>query len=801
MATVPQYEIGQVKDRAVSGGFQQIQTNSDAFGASIAQANIERGNAISQLGDQAWQIATQQRDKHDQAVLKDSDNNLQSFIRDQLDVDGAFLSLKGKNALSAKGNVEKLIQDYYKTLSKDIDPRIIEQWKTVANQRINSALGRIDTHSRRETDVYYSNVSDSRISGALFDAVTNYENEKDRAKYIQFGLNEVDQKIERQLGISPDTQDEDEKATLEKFRLDFTSQAHSGIVEKLLADDRYDAAEQYYMSNKSAIKADVRLALEKAIESNTRDGQVRDAVMEIWNTPGLSDTQQIEKAEKITDAALSALVIQDLKTKQTYRDQEEFDDFEDADNEAQTLVTNNGIVSLDQIPKELYNKMSPGKREELKQYFIGEEIRVRTANEDAAARNVYSQYGLYLLDNTQPLPTTAEILKMSGKEIVTFFDKRESDAQQASTQDESDAYKAAKKLQSTGTPYNEIPQDLIDAMTGDQLDIIKDRYKVLAERLETQAYEEGLMLIANGQEVPQLLLVDMDGIQRLNIKKELAAADRSREGIAYDKLLKHLLIPGNTLENAPEGLTDQVSGEHMTSITNALGTSRAAQAKIDNDILQLTNYNAMLKMARQAPEQFAQYDLQTLIGKVSETNWKSLDKMQSNPGGVDSVVTRRNLVYQTLAGLQKNDKDRVFTKKMNITTLSTESSDKGDDVRGFITEVDRRVESFSIQNGGREPTDAEFNQILSDVAMDKVFYDEGPNGAYPASFIDVDEREDAYIRQGGEEINLDIVPMLARQTIIEEMEAAGQTVTEKAIIENYQAFKANQFDLSINLEM
>ena len=75
MATVPQYQIGQVKDKAVSGGFQQIQTNPDAFGASIAQAQIQQGQAMSQLGDQAWQIATQQRDKHDQAVLKDQDNN------------------------------------------------------------------------------------------------------------------------------------------------------------------------------------------------------------------------------------------------------------------------------------------------------------------------------------------------------------------------------------------------------------------------------------------------------------------------------------------------------------------------------------------------------------------------------------------------------------------------------------------------------------------------------------------------------------------------------------------------------
>ena len=89
--------------------------------------------------------------------------------------------------------------------------------------------------------------------------------------------------------------------------------------------------------------------------------------------PQAEHKEQIEKAEKITDASLSALVVADLKTKQTYRDQEELDAYADADNEAQTLVTNNNLVSLDQIPKDVYNKMSPGKQEELKQYFIGEE--------------------------------------------------------------------------------------------------------------------------------------------------------------------------------------------------------------------------------------------------------------------------------------------------------------------------------------------------------------------------------------------------------------------------------------------
>jgi hypothetical protein len=427
--------------------------------------------------------------------------------------------------------------------------------------------------SRRETDVYYTNVSDSRISGALYDAVTNYENEADRAKYIQFGINEVDQKIQRQLGISPDTQDEDEKATIEKFRLDFTSQAHSGIVEKLLADDRYDAAEQYYMANKSGIKADARLALEKAIESNTREGQVRDHVMEIWNTPGLSDTEQIEKAEKITDASLAALVVADLQSKQTYRDKEDNQSAKDADDDAQGLVTDGGITSLDQIPKDIYNQMSEAKKAELKQFFRSEEAIVRTENYRVANENVLNQYAAYMTDNTLPLPSVADILKMKPDEAIAFMKMRDQDILDAANADELEAYKLVKNLQAEGVVKSDIDKELWKRLSGEQKQNIDDRYKLKLERLETIAYENGLALIAEGQEVPRELLLQMDGIQRLAIQKEELGFDNRAESVAYDKLLKHLLIPGNTFDEAPDSLKEGVSNANLYALQVASNLS------------------------------------------------------------------------------------------------------------------------------------------------------------------------------------------------------------------------------------
>jgi len=788
MATVPQYEIGQVKDKAVSGGFQQIQTNPDAFGASIAQAQIQQGQAISQLGDQAWQIAFQQRDKFDQAVLKDRDNELQDFIRDQLDVDGAFLSLKGKNALDNKAAVEKLIQERFKLLSKDIEPRILEQWKTVANQRINSAMGRIDNHSRTQTEVYYNNVSDSRIKGAVFDVISNYSDAAVREKYIKFGLNEIDQKLERSLGILPGTQDEDEKATRRDAHLQFTSAAHSGIVEKYLAADDYDRANEYYLKNKSEIKPDVGLQLEKAIDSTTRDGQVRDHVMEIWNTPGLSDTEQIEKAEKITDASLSELVVADLKNKQIYRDKETNDVEKLADDEADDLVTAGGITSLDQLPPDLLSRMSSTKKRNLKSEFLVEETRVRTENYRVAGENVLNQYAIHMTDNTQPLPSVADILKMKPTEAIAFMKMRDQDILDAATADELEAYRLVKNFQAEGGLKADIDKELWKRLSGEQKQIIDDRYKLKLERIETQAYEDGIALIAEGQEVPRELLLEMDGIQRLAIQKEQLGFDNRAESVAYDKLLGHLLIPGNTFDEAPDSLKEGVSNEHLYALQVASNTSKAKQAAKDWEITQVINYSILLNEARDFPEEFAKRDLQKEIPNISEANWKKLDEMQKNPASVSSIISREKLMYQTLAGLPGNR----FNNE-NISTLITKEGKKGDDVRGFVTDIDNRVRQWTNSNPGKDMTDDDFKQILVNAASDKVYYDDwGSDTPMPASFISPDERDNAYILGDDyEKLMMDEIPQYIRDSIIFNMRQNNEVVSERAIRDRFEIYKAS----------
>ena len=800
MATVPQYQIGQVKDSAVSGGFQQVQTNSDAFGAGIAQANINQGQAISQLGEVAWDAAFKQRDKFDQAVLKDQDNQLQTYIREQMDDPGGYLSLNGRAALDQKAIIEKALGDRMKLLGKDVDQRILDQWKTVANQRIQTAMGRISKHSATQTTNYYNQVSDSRIAGALNDSITNWSSEAEREKYINFGLNEVNQKIERLFGITPNTTDEASKDILDSARMEFTSPTHTGIIEKYLAADDYDGADTYFTVHKSEIKADAQLALQKTIDANTRDGQVRTNALRIWGMDGLSDTEQLEQAEKISDAGLSALVVDDLKKKQSYRDKEVNDAQVVADDEAQKLVTDNNITSLDQIPKELYNEMSVAKKESLKQYFRQEEQIVRTENYRVAGTKVLNQYAVYMTDKTQPLPSVSDILKMKPSEAIAFMKTRDQDILDAATADELDAYKKIRNFIAEGGTKKDMDKGLWAILSGEQKDMINDRYKLKLERLETIAYDQGLQLIADGQEIPREIFLQMDGIQRLAIQKEQVGFDNRAESVAYDKLLDHLLIPGNNYDTAPDSLKEGVSPVNLYAIQSALNTSKAAQAVKDNKITQLLEYDRLLTMASENPDAFANEDMTTYVNKVSETNWKKLDDMQRNPSSVKSVMSRQNLVYQTLAGLDLVSND--FNKD-NISSLVTESGDDGDNVRGFIADVDDRVQAWADSNPGKIMTDDDFRKVLSNAATDKVFYDDkGQDSVYPASFISADERDKAYILDDdNNKLKMGDIEQDMRDSIVADMRANGETVSEKAIRDRFEIIKASQINLKVDFNL
>ena len=179
--------------------------------------------------------------------------------------------------------------------------------------------------------------------------------------------------------------------------------------------------------------------------------------------------------------------------------------------------------------------------------------------------------------------------------------------------------------------------------------------------------------------------------------------------------------------------------------------------------------------------------------------------MSRNPTTAKSIFTRREMVFNTLDGLTTGLSSFLFWGEQDgissdAKKLLTTDGYQGDNVRGFVDEVDRRVQAWSDENAGKPVSDNQFKIILSDIASDKVFYDDdGANSRLPASFISDDEREDAYVNIGGERVNLS--ENTIRDELIVEMQKQGIEITEQKIMQLYTEWKAGDFSLSVGNDL
>ena len=100
-------------------------------------------------------------------------------------------------------------------------------------------------------------------------------------------------------------------------------------------------------------------------------------------------------------------------------------------------------------------------------------------------------------------------------------------------------------------------------------------------------------------------------------------------------------------------------------------------------------------------------------------------------------------------------------------------------------------------------TDDDFRKVLSNAATDKVFYDDkGQDSVYPASFISADERDKAYILDDdNNELKMGDIEQDMRDSIVADMRANGETVSEKAIRDRFEIIKASQINLKVDFNL
>lgn len=307
MPKVPEYQIGQVQSQAVSAR-QNINVPSGAFGGEVAKAMIGAGQDMSRVATQSIKFAGVLQDRHDKAVLRDSDNEGQTFLRETL---SAFEQNKGRDALDSQEEVEDRINSYYKGVGENLPNRIQGAWSDTSSVRVNNALNKVSSYAMSEFVSWENETSEARVSLFVNQAADNAGNPEQIAIALGAGVQEIKEMATRG-GWSSDQ--------LELKTKEFTSETHKAVIERFLASDQPSRAELYYKSlPKEAILGTVKDDLENAMLKNGVKKRSQRAADTIMNE-GLPQTEAMKKARQIEAGPLREAVVALVKSRYTEND-------------------------------------------------------------------------------------------------------------------------------------------------------------------------------------------------------------------------------------------------------------------------------------------------------------------------------------------------------------------------------------------------------------------------------------------------------------------------------------------------
>jgi hypothetical protein len=257
---------------------------------------------------------------------------------------------------------------------------------------------------------------------------------------------------------------------------------------------------------------------------------------------------------------------------------------------------------------------------------------------------------------------------------------------------------------------------------------VKNNYAMVQQaqiEMEKRVSDQAWQMVGKGQKVPEALLANMDGKERVQLQEHVQArADR--------------LLAGKAVK------------------TDMATYIKVREALMSDDPAVRASVNLLALTEKIAPAQMEQLlDIKSAGSKAGSPKF-------------DSMATDEQRIE---LGLQaaKIDKKR-----------DPESAGK------FIGEVDRRVRALSVSKGGKDVTPDEKQKIIDSVLMDKVFVSEfGRDTQKPLTLLKPEELQNAYVTVNGQDVKLSTIPLTDRQQIMDSLRRRGELATEQAIAEVY----------------
>jgi len=265
-------------------------------------------------------------------------------------------------------------------------------------------------------------------------------------------------------------------------------------------------------------------------------------------------------------------------------------------------------------------------------------------------------------------------------------------------------------------------KDMLPADRDAVLKQVEVTAKVASREREEKASDSAWQLVGQNKRVPEDVLSQMDGKERVQLQEHLRAK--------YDRA-----VTGAAPKTDPK--------DHARLIDMMLNDPEA------------------FKKERIAAAKLSATDLEQFAAKQQALRAGSTDKQ-------DTMLTDDQRISGALAGAG------IDAKKKPELAYSVRS------------EIDRRVRAESAAKGGKMLIGDEKQRIVDSVLMDKVYVNEwGSDPQKPLSTLDPDELGKAYVTVNGKNVPLSTVPMADRSEIIRARRARGLPTTEQAIVETY----------------
>lgn len=340
MPTVPRRSTGYVptsplpNERVPSGAFQE----APPVDLSPVTRTIAR-------------IAEEEKGKQDELAILDADNKLGAL---QTDLTVHATQYRGKDALGALPDVtdqwRKQADEIRNGLAND-DQRL--KFEARAAGRFQSLRASVVEHTAGEMKRYDDDTTSSGLKLAVNTALQNYTNPTTVEQSLADSKKIIDLYADRN-GWSPEER--------QQKQLEQASVIHSGIIDRLLADDRDIDATKYFQAHSSELDSRALLQARDSLDLGSLRGESQrraDGIVQSSATLGGA----LAEARKITDPKLREAT--EGRIRRHYEDVEASlrYDREQAYEEASAILERTG--DLNKIPPNIYNRLNASQHREL----------------------------------------------------------------------------------------------------------------------------------------------------------------------------------------------------------------------------------------------------------------------------------------------------------------------------------------------------------------------------------------------------------------------------------------------------